>query len=283
MTSAIVFADDLIIMTRGKTVTEAENFMNLELTKVQKWAQNNRLVFNENKSKGMLLTRRKRKEKKEIAVYINNKKLNQVNQILFDNKLTFREHINQIEEKCTKLIFSLARSAKVIWGLKHKALKTIYTRAILPIILCGAPIWNDVMKRSCYKAKIVRIQRLINIKIAKAYRTVSNEALCVITGLMPINLKIEEATKLHEMTKAEGTMYDRAMDIRNWVHPSKHITIIEGQEKNTHSLQVYTDGSKNEESVGSGIAVVAGTNLITTQMYRLNGCCQTIRPNSLQF
>ena len=51
----------------------------------------------------MLLTRRKRKEKKEIAVYINNKILNQVNQIrylgiLFDNKETFRGHINYIEE-----------------------------------------------------------------------------------------------------------------------------------------------------------------------------------------
>jgi len=74
------------------------------------------------------------------------------------------------------------------------------------------------------------------------------------------------------MIKAEGTMYDRAMDIGNWVHPSKHITILEGQEKNTHALQVYTDGSKNKEGVGSGIAVFAGTNLIT-QMYRLNGRC----------
>jgi hypothetical protein len=32
---------------------------------------------------------------------------------------------------------------------------------------------------------------LINIRIAKAYRTVSNEALCVITGLTPVNIKIE--------------------------------------------------------------------------------------------
>ena len=62
---AIVFADDLIILTRGETVTEAEIFMNLELTKVQKWAQNNTLVFNENKSKVTLLTRRKRKGKRK--------------------------------------------------------------------------------------------------------------------------------------------------------------------------------------------------------------------------
>jgi hypothetical protein len=39
--------------------------MNLKLTKVQKWAQNNRLIFNEKKSKVMLLTQRKRKERKE--------------------------------------------------------------------------------------------------------------------------------------------------------------------------------------------------------------------------
>ena len=77
-----------------------------------------------------------------------------------------------------------------MWGLKHKALKTIYTGAILPLILYGALVWKDVMERSCYKAKLVRIQRLINIRIAKAYQTVSNEALCIITGLIPINIKI---------------------------------------------------------------------------------------------
>ena len=60
----VAFADDLIILRRGETVTEAENFMNLAVTKVQKWAQNNRLGFNEDKSKVMLLTRRKRNEKK---------------------------------------------------------------------------------------------------------------------------------------------------------------------------------------------------------------------------
>jgi hypothetical protein len=48
-----------------------------------------------------------------------------------------------MEEKLTKLIFTLARSAKVTWGLKHKALKTIYTAAILPIILYGATVWKD--------------------------------------------------------------------------------------------------------------------------------------------
>jgi len=62
--TVIAFADDIIILTRGKSVVEAENYMNLEMKKIQKWAQNNKLQFNENKLQVMLLTRRKRRGKK---------------------------------------------------------------------------------------------------------------------------------------------------------------------------------------------------------------------------
>jgi len=129
---AIAFADDLIILTRGEKVAEAEKYMNLEPRKILEWAQNNKMKFNENKSKVMLMSRKKRKEKKEIDISINNKTLKQVNSIrylgiIFDTKLTFREHVTHIEGKCAKLIFSLAKSAKMTWGRKHKAFKTIYT------------------------------------------------------------------------------------------------------------------------------------------------------------
>ena len=132
----------------------------------------------------VVMSRRKRKERTKIEIYVNYKIIEQVNSIkylgiIFDNKMTFREHVNYIEEKCKKLIFMLAKSAKLTWGLKHEALRTIYTGGILPLILYGAPVWSSVLNKKCYRGKIIRTQRLINIKIAKAYRTVSNEALCV--------------------------------------------------------------------------------------------------------
>jgi len=114
--------------------------------------------------------------------------------------LTFRHHINYIEEKCSKLIFSLSRSAKITWGLKHAALKIIYIGGILPLLLYRAPVWKSVLNRFCYKAKLIRIQRLINLRIAKPYRKVLNEALCVINGTIPINIKIEETGKFSEIT-----------------------------------------------------------------------------------
>ena len=104
----------------------------MELRKISDWAQKNKLTFNENKSKVMLVSRRKRKEKKEVEIYLNYKILEQVNKIkylgiIFDSELLFREHINYMVEKCVKLIFALSRSAKVTWGLGHE-----YTGGISP-------------------------------------------------------------------------------------------------------------------------------------------------------
>jgi len=42
------------------------------------WAKNNKINFNEQKSKVMVISRRKRKEKKEISLYMINKFLEQV-------------------------------------------------------------------------------------------------------------------------------------------------------------------------------------------------------------
>jgi hypothetical protein len=90
----------------------------------------------------------------------------------------------------------LAKSEKLNWRLYHKALKTIYLGRILPVLLYGAPVWVKAMTLKSYKDKIIRIRRIINIKIVKAYQTVSNEALCVLTGLTPIAIKIEEMAEL---------------------------------------------------------------------------------------
>jgi hypothetical protein len=46
--------------------------------------------------------------------------------IIIDKKVMFREHITHATEKCRKTIFALSKSAKLNWGLSHKALKTLY-------------------------------------------------------------------------------------------------------------------------------------------------------------
>jgi len=123
----------------------------------------------------MVVTRRKRREKKtEVYIYLNNKPLEQVNNIkylgiILDSKLNFREHIIHTSRKCSTLIHTLAKSAKLNWGLKQKALNAIYKGAILPLMLYSAPVWIWAMEKNCNRILYSRVQRLVNIETAKAY------------------------------------------------------------------------------------------------------------------
>jgi len=196
--------------------------------------------------------------------------------IIFDYKLFFREHINYVADKCKKLIFQLAKLAKLNWGLSHKALKTIYVGGILPLLLYGAVIWIRAMKKETYKNKVIRVQRLINIKIAKAYRTVSSEALCIITGLTPIHIKIEEAAELYHQINSHmenNEQFDKNKETRYWKHPAESIIRpSEGIEEDS-PLQIYTDGSKTEKGVGSGIAIYSYEQNIRSLQYKLHTKC----------
>jgi hypothetical protein len=110
----------------------------------------------------MLLTRRKRKEQTNVAVYLNNRAITQIQKlkylgIVFDYKLTFRDHINYIEEKCTKLILGLVKPAKINWGLGHEALRTIYVGGILPLLcyICLLITGTYIISRYVYLVPIL--------------------------------------------------------------------------------------------------------------------------------
>jgi len=51
-------------MIKADSIREAENIANVELNKISVWAKDNKIRFNEQNSKVMLLTRRKGKEQK---------------------------------------------------------------------------------------------------------------------------------------------------------------------------------------------------------------------------
>jgi len=74
--------------------------------------------------------------------------------IIIENKLTFKDHIHYITDKCSKLNFALSKRAKLNWGLGHGALNTIYTGAILPLLQYGAPIWIKALAKLSYKIKL---------------------------------------------------------------------------------------------------------------------------------
>ena len=81
-TKVVVFAD-LILAIRSSTTRAAENISNIEMAKIRAWAKNNKIKFNEEKSKFMIVSRRKGKEHKEINIHINRKFLQQASKMKY--------------------------------------------------------------------------------------------------------------------------------------------------------------------------------------------------------
>jgi len=68
----------------------------------------------------------------------------------------------------------------------HTHLKTVYEGAVVPLMTHGAPVWEEAITKQRLLCKMQSAQRLVNIKIAKVYRTISYEASCVMARVPPI-------------------------------------------------------------------------------------------------
>jgi hypothetical protein len=158
-TKVIAYMDDLMILVKGTTQVEVENYANIETQKVAKWASNNKMSFNDQKLKVTIITKKKPKIRRDFKIFLNNKGLQQEDMVKYlgitiDRRFNFNQHIDNVTGKCIKIIHTLSKSAKINWGLRHDVLQIIYTGAILPILSYGAPVWIEGLKRKqCHKTQ----------------------------------------------------------------------------------------------------------------------------------
>ena len=113
----------------------------------------------------------------------------------------------------------------------------------------------------------------MNIKIAKAYRTLSYDASCVIAGIRPIQITIEQKVQTYMVTKIKNPDYDAPLEVRYWRHPAELPTIREVENGSTATAEVYTDGSKIGDNGGAaGIIFVNGKSVHQLKL-KLQGHC----------
>ena len=56
---------------------------------------------------------------------------------------------------------------------------------------------------------------------------------------------------------------------------------IVGKEYGNETIQMYTDGSRNEQGVGAGVAMFSGNELVTTLKYRMDNRCSNNQAEQL--
>ena len=88
------------------------------------------------------------------------------------------------------------------------------------------------------------------------------------TGLTPVVIKAEEVAKLYNtMRKSQAHEIDHEVQPKDWLHPADSVRITEQDE---HAIQIFTDGSKSENGVGTGIAIFMQSELTHQLRYKLH-------------
>jgi hypothetical protein len=98
----------------------------------------------------------------------------------------------------------------------------------------------------------------------------------VLTGTMPIDLKIEQTAMVYQLTKGdkEKKQFDKDMEVRYWQHSAEaSISSTEEKEQKGTIHIVYTNGSKTDKGVGSSISIFESGQYIKSIQRRLNKKC----------
>lgn len=130
--------------------------------------------------------------------------------MIFDQKLSFMPHLEYVKKKTKRLTASIAKFSGNTWGLSPKQLREIYIRGIERMITYGSPVWTTKTGKSIQERKLKSIQRIPLLKISKAFRTVSNQVLNIVTNIIPIAQTIEKENELFQILN-----YDKQFSWQN--------------------------------------------------------------------
>jgi hypothetical protein len=91
----------------------------------------------------------------------------------------------------------------------------------------------------------------MDIKIAKAYRTTSNEALCILTGTTPIEIEAEETAQLYRIKRdRQNQQLDHEVEPKDWTHPADTESVNITKDRNTRFKYLQVEARVKTESDG---------------------------------
>lgn len=221
-TRLVGYADDVAALITARTAELAQHKLNQVMRRVNAWMTDHGLSLAVNKTEIVVLTKRRidtilpmmvgeeTVQTKPAAKYLG---------VMIDTKLTFGEQIQRAADKAASATMALSRIMANTHAPKSSKRRLLMT-TVQSILLYGAEIWGDRMSIESYRKRMASVQRRSALRVTCAYRTVSEPAVLVIAGMIPIGLLAMERKAVHERKAEVGReracIEERACTMRKW-------------------------------------------------------------------
>ena len=173
-----LFADDTFLCAQNGKFTDLENEVNTELEKVSIWLASNKLTLNSDKSKFMLVS--KKRDTPNMSIIINGAALKSCDfykylGVVFDKNLDWSQHIQYISKKISKACGALA---KIRHCVNLDIRKNVYHALVYSYLRYGILVWGNASHSvleplQILSNKIIRIMDFLpsgNIDLVSAYK-----------------------------------------------------------------------------------------------------------------
>ena len=222
----VMFADDTNVFVSHKSIKHIEKILNSELQNLVTWFKANKVSLNIEKTNFILFQRKAEMfPTKNIDLYMDNFKINQIQYAKFlgvtvDSKLTWKNHIAEIESKISKNIGVISRASKF---LKTKELQTLYCSLILPYLYCGVVLWGNNYQSNLNR--IIKLQKRVIRITAKADHKHSTLPLFHNMGLLKFTDIVfkDTAIMMYEVANSQVPMRFTSM-FKNFTSVHDHKT-----------------------------------------------------------
>lgn len=198
--NTIGFADDLALLVSADDKNTLERNTNYCLRRINTWMLDNKLKLAPEKTEAIIL---KGKRKRDGICFtigsteIYPRKTVRYLGVTLDEWGSYGHHVKNVVNKAENRTAILSRMMPNIGG-PVSGKREVLCGVIHSIILYGAPIWRKACEIKKYNSMLAGAQRKVLLRVASAYRTVSIAAIQVITGVIPIDLLVEERRYLYK-------------------------------------------------------------------------------------
>ncbi|XP_057666044.1 uncharacterized protein LOC130899890 [Diorhabda carinulata] len=135
--------------------------------------------------------------------------------------MTFSKHVEAAVMKAAERTSALQKMLPNVGGPDSQR-RRVTLEAIHSILLYGAPVWAEVMKKkNKYKQQYTKAQRKPLLRVCSAYRTVSAIAPQVIAGAIPIHILVEERVRIYERVQTDNENIEKIKEMEREVRLDK--------------------------------------------------------------
>jgi ribonuclease HI len=282
----IGFADDLVIIVRGKDDSLLSDRIQSALNYATNWCRNSNLNINPKKTVVVPFTRRHKHSLRRPVVdgvAIEFSAETKYLGVILDRKLLWNSQIVRIKERATNALMACKGMIGQRWGLKPSMMQWLYTVVVRPMLTYASFVWWQKADQKNARKELQKVQRLACLLTTGAMRSAPNTALEVMLDLPPLPdmVKKEAAQTAFRMLKdyvpnagdMQGHMkiyedFPEIMELHTisdvmpirYDFDSPFEVIIpernawEGNDPGveTGAAVFYTDGSRKDGSVGIG-------------------------------